>query len=91
MGSTRTVLILLTVAAVAGTIGLLVLAMLQQAEISCEVCITFEGRTNCANAAGPDEASASRTAVDTACAMISSGMTQSIACSNTPPDSLICQ
>jgi hypothetical protein len=59
-------------------------------EQSCEVCITFNGRTNCATASAPSQEEATRTASDVACAPISSGMTESIQCSNTPPDSVKC-
>ena len=56
----------------------------------CEVCVTFRGAQNCRKALGPTEADAKRTAQDNACGLISQGMTQSIACANTPPDSVVC-
>jgi hypothetical protein len=50
-----------------------------------EVCMEFMGRKNCAIAAGPTREQALRTAADTACATISSGMTESTTCTSTPP------
>ena len=46
-------------------------------QFSCEVCMEFRGRTDCRRAVGTSEAEAIRTAVDTACAQLSSGMTDS--------------
>ena len=71
-------------------LGLLVSAMLQQAKITCEVCITFHGRTRCRTAVGPDRQQAVRTAVDNACGLLASGMADSISCANTPPDIVTC-
>ncbi len=72
------------------TIGLLIYAMLGQAKVTCEVCVTFQGKTECRTAAGPDREQAVRTAVDNACGLLTSGMTNSINCSNTAPDSITC-
>ena len=69
-------------------LGMLVYSTLGLRQVSCEVCMTFEGRTQCAKASGTTREEAQRTATDTACATISSGMTESIRCSNTPPDSV---
>ena len=73
--------------------GLAVLALIVSStmdlrQYSCEVCVTFNGRTNCAKASGTSEEEAQRTAQDTACATISGGMTESIQCSNAVPDSV---
>jgi len=53
-----------------------------------EVCITFNGRSNCRTASGASEEYARRTATTNACADIASGVTDSIACENTPPNSV---
>ena len=53
-----------------------------------ETCITYHGRTNCGAAAGATRAQALSAAARIACSSISSGMTQSIACDDTPPDSV---
>lgn len=69
-------------------LGALVYSTMGLAKVSCEVCMTFNGRTQCAKASGTTREEAQRTATDTACAPISSGMTDSIKCSNTTPDSV---
>jgi hypothetical protein len=57
---------------------------------SCEVCITFNGRTDCREAFAQTRDEAIETATTNACALISSGMTDSIQCSNSKPDSVTC-
>jgi hypothetical protein len=53
-----------------------------------EVCIAFNGRSNCRTAAGATEEFARRTAITNACGEIASGVTDSIACENTQPTSV---
>lgn len=53
-----------------------------------EVCMEFQGRTACRIAAAATREQAVRTATDNACALISSGMTDSMACTQTPPRSV---
>ncbi len=69
-------------------LGALVYSTMDLQGYSCEVCITFNGRTNCAKASGTSREEAQRTATDTACAPITGGMSETIACSNTAPDSV---
>lgn len=69
-------------------VGILVYASLGLGQVTVEVCIAFKGRTGCGTAAAPTEEEAIRTASDNACALIASGMTDSIACSRTPPKSV---
>ena len=47
-----------------------------------EVCVEFQGRRNCAIAAAATEQGARRTAQENACAVISSGVTDSMQCGN---------
>ena len=51
----------------------------------CEVCIEFNGRSACRTASAAAREQAKRTATDNACGLIASGMSDSIACTNTPP------
>ena len=53
-----------------------------------EVCMAYEGRTACRTASGAEKESALRTASDNACAQISSGMTDSMACGRSVPTSV---
>jgi len=75
---------------VAASVGLLALSVMRQARVSCEVCVSFRGHSQCRTARGPNRQEAIRTATDNACAFLASGMTDSIACSNTPPTLATC-
>ncbi|MCS7026482.1 MAG: hypothetical protein NZV14_16920 [Bryobacteraceae bacterium] len=50
-----------------------------------EVCMEFHGRRACRTASAETPEKARRAAIDNACALIASGVTDSIACQNTPP------
>ena len=72
------------------TLVVLVLGIRRQLGVSCEVCITFHGRQSCRSAAGSTPEEARRTAHENACALIASGMTETVSCQNTPADSITC-
>ena len=73
------------------TLALIIYQIVEkQQRVSCEVCVTFRGLRDCREAAAPDRDEAIRTATSNACALISSGMADSISCSNTQPDSVRC-
>ena len=76
------------VAFVGLVVGAIVYFSLGLSQFTCEVCMEYKGRSNCATASGTTEEEAQRTATDTACATISFGMTESIQCGNTPPASV---
>jgi hypothetical protein len=73
-----------------GVLGMLIYSTMGLQQYSCKVCMTYRGETNCSTARAPTREEAVRTASDVACATISSGMTESIQCSNTPSDSTEC-
>ncbi|MCY4594717.1 MAG: hypothetical protein OXC19_07950 [Bryobacterales bacterium] len=83
--------ILAAIVFIALVIGALVYSTLGLNQFTCEVCMEYKGRTNCATASGTTQEEAVRTATDTACATISAGMTESIQCSRTPPVSVTWQ
>lgn len=56
--------------------------------VKCTVCMQFNGHSQCKSASAVSKDDCVRTGVDNACALISSGMTGSIACGNTPPASI---
>lgn len=74
----------------AATIALLIHAMLGQAKVSCEVCVSFHGGTKCRTAAGPNKTEATKTATDNACGYLASGMADSVSCANTVPLQVSC-
>jgi len=61
------------------------------AQYSCKACIEYKGRTDCGTASGTSEEEAVQTAISVACANLSSGVTESIECSNTKPISVECR
>ncbi|MBM3723861.1 MAG: hypothetical protein FJW40_00340 [Acidobacteria bacterium] len=65
---------------VSGTMG--------QKKIRVEVCMEFNGQSNCRVAVGPTRDQALRTATENACALIASGVTDTIACGNSVPKSV---
>lgn len=83
--------VLAAVAVILVVAALMYFAMRGRATHSCEVCIEFDGRTHCSNARGPSVQEATRAAADTACAFLTSGMTETMRCSRTEPKSAKCQ
>lgn len=73
---------------VAVVVGFVVYSTMSTGRIRCEVCITFQGRQSCRTASASTRELALRTATENACAIISSGVTDSNQCHNTPPDSV---
>lgn len=68
-----------------GLLAVLILTTVPLNQHSVEVCMDYNGRTNCATATGTSEEEALRSATTTACAPITGGVTQTIQCQNTPP------
>lgn len=69
-------------------LGIVVYSTMGAGRIRCEVCITYQGRNACRTASARTRELALRTATENACALISSGITDSNQCHNTPPDSV---
>lgn len=59
-------------------------------KVECEVCVTYEGQTNCGKASSETREGAVRSAVTAACATLAGGMTDTIRCQNTPSDRTTC-
>lgn len=74
-----------------GLLGIFVYLSISPNEVTCEVCIEFRGATECRSAAGKDRMEAETAAASTACGLISGGITDGIACRNTPPKSVMCE
>ena len=71
-------------------LGLIWYASASLSTHSCEVCIAYQGQSACRKAEGATPQEARRTATDLACAMLASGMTDSLACQRTEPSSVTC-
>jgi hypothetical protein len=80
-----------TLAVLVPVAAFVVYSSLQVGSVECEVCMDFDGRQSCrtASAAGRDEAL--RAAIDNACALLTSGMTNSIRCQRGEPARAECR
>ncbi|MCS7043151.1 MAG: hypothetical protein NZR01_10200 [Bryobacteraceae bacterium] len=84
----RTRLALLAAAAFVALAAWMTWTMLAGRRHRVEVCMEFRGRTACRTAAGPTREDALRAAADNACALLASGMTESMQCSHSQPKSV---
>jgi hypothetical protein len=58
--------------------------------VRCELCVRFQGREACRAVDGTTEEEARTAAQTNACALLASGVTQTMACERTPPASATC-
>lgn len=72
-------------------VAVLVAALRDQARVECEVCMEFGGQQICRTNLAEDRDRAVLGATSNACALLSSGVTSGIQCSNTPPRSIRCE
>jgi hypothetical protein len=82
---------MITLAVLALIVALFFYMSTASANEECTVCVEFQGRSNCATAAGSTSAEATETAHRTACGPIVSGMNETIACDNREPVSVQCR
>lgn len=82
---------LITLAVVIAIIALFFYMSVARATQECQVCMAFQGRSNCATAAGHTTAEATETAHNTACGPLARGMNETIACGNRAPLSVQCK
>jgi len=68
--------------------GIMTWMMMSGRRHRVEVCMEYRGQTVCRTAAGPTREDALRAATDNACALLASGMTDSMQCGRTPPKSV---
>ncbi len=66
-------------------IGLMIYSSMGISTFRVEVCMGYQGRSACRTASGAAKDTALRAASDNACAQISSGMTDSMACGRSVP------
>lgn len=77
--------VLIGVVFFAVVLGVIIYTTLGLAKTKVEVCMEFGGRTNCGTASGQTREFALRTATANACAIISGGVGDTIACEQKPP------
>lgn len=74
-----------------GFVAFLLWTTLSAQKIECQLCVEFGNGRNCATASADSETEAAQAAQTTACGVLASGMTASIACGSTPPASRRCR
>jgi hypothetical protein len=72
-------------------IGYVVYSSFQVNDFECEVCITFAGRDECRTVQGKTQEEAMRGAVNNTCALLASGVTDSMRCERTVPRTAHCR
>jgi hypothetical protein len=72
----------------AAVLAVILFSTFHQERVSCRVCVTFRGHTDCRTASATNRQEAVRAAVSNACALLASGVTESTQCENTKPDSV---
>ena len=77
-------------AVVALLVGGLVYGSFRAVQVDCEVCVEFNGKTECRRGSGANQEEAHAAAQRAACATISFGMAESINCQRTPPKTIQC-
>jgi hypothetical protein len=80
--------VLLGILFVVAVLGVLIYSSLQLAKHQVQVCMQFNGKTNCALASGTSRDYALRAATSNACATIASGVTDTMACERAQPVSV---
>ena len=78
-------------AALLAVMGFVVYQSFMAGGTTCEVCVEYRGRTQCRTVGGANEEEATTAAMVNACAFISGGVTDSMACQRTMPISRVCK
>ncbi|MDQ2946535.1 MAG: hypothetical protein M3Y27_11425 [Acidobacteriota bacterium] len=69
-------------------LAVLLYSTMNLAKFRVEVCVTFNGRSDCRIASADTEEHALRTATSNACGLLASGVTDSLACEHSVPTSV---
>jgi len=80
----------LVIVGVALVLGYLIWGTTHLVQAECEVCVEFNGQTQCRRGSGPTDKDAQTAAQKAACGLMAAGMNESIACSNTRPKVVRC-
>ena len=81
---------LLVIAGIIGLVAYVIYGSMARVERACELCVEFNGRTECRRGAGATDQEAMDAARTAACGVMAFGMDQSIRCQNTVPRSVQC-
>jgi hypothetical protein len=69
-------------------IGILLYSTLQQTRYHYEVCVTFQGQSHCATAAGRTREEAIRSAQEIDCTLLANGRDENMVCLDSTPSSI---
>jgi hypothetical protein len=73
-----------------GVVAVVVVSSLRVANVRCEVCMSFGGREACRSVEAATEAEARSGAHTNACALLASGVTDTLACERTQESTARC-
>jgi hypothetical protein len=90
MARRRNPLVKIALAALFLFMGFVVYRSLHLQGVRCEVCITYNGLSQCRTVEGEHEEDVHQAALNNVCAYLSSGVTDSMACMRTPPTKSDC-
>ena len=82
---------IVTAAVLLPVAGYVVYSSFHVSDYECDVCITFDGRDACRTVAGKTQEDAMRGALTNTCALLSSGVTDTLRCERTKPRVLECR
>lgn len=71
--------------------GYVIYGTVSRAQVSCEVCLSFNGRVVCRKGAGTTEAEARTAAQESTCGGNAHGMSENIICRNMTPVRVQCE
>ena len=72
------------IALLAAAVVYVIYSSMHTAQFRVEVCLTYQGESACRTAEGRTRDEALRAAHDNACAQVTSGVTGTLGCQNTP-------
>ena len=76
--------VIAAIAFVIAVLAAVAFSTMGNAQVHCEVCVTFNGRTQCGNSASTSRDQAERAATDLACNGLTAGMTELMQCQSSP-------
>ncbi len=80
----------LTLIGLVAVIGFVLYTSFEVGRFHCDVCVQFNGGRACRGVDGDDENDTRQSAIINACALVASGVTDSMACQRTTPTKSDC-
>jgi hypothetical protein len=82
---------IVTLAFLVPVVAVVIYNSFQVSDYECSVCITFFGRESCRTVNAKTEKEGIAAAIDNACALLASGVTESMRCARTTPSKASCR